>query len=239
MRGHGLEVLYVVVTSNVTRRLDTINATWVPHVRHVRIYSNQASTIDDRVIEIAPSATTRVETNRHRYGLALRHATRVAMEKSIPWIMVVDDDTFVVPHNVDRLLNGTDASVVFLGQQCPSFGGFRSFCGGAGWIARTSLCERLVQSLPSCRLAFRSETEYDRLFGRCLFQRMNVTPTWVRELNSQPPVFYETVAGVRDRPNGYGSAATFHYVKTFHAHARAHYLALWKSLNVGSRQYTR
>ena len=228
MRVHGLQVLYAVVTSNSTRRLSTINATWLPHVRHVRIYSNQASALDDRVIEFAPSATTRKETIRRRYDLALRHATRLAVQQGIPWVMMLDEDTFVIPHNVDRLLNRTDRSTLFLGQRCPSFSGFRSFCGGAGWIARTSLCERLVRSLPTCRRAFRSEVEYDRLFGRCLFKRMNVMPTWVKELNSQPPVFYESAAGWRDRPNGYGSAATFHYVKTVAAPAQEHYVALWK-----------
>lgn len=232
MRIFGLDVLYAVVTSNVTRRLKTINATWVPHARHVRIYSNQASEFDDRVIAIAPNAITRRETIRFRYDLALQHATRIAVQQGIPWVMMVDDDTFVIPHNVDRLLNSVNRSTVFLGQQCPSFGGFRSFCGGAGWIARTSLCERLVLSLPTCRRAFKRETEHDRLVGRCLFQHMQVTPTWVNELNSQPPVFYETFAGLKDRPDGYAKAATFHYVKTFVASNRAHYFALWKTLHL-------
>ena len=154
------------------------------------------------------------------------------MKRRIPWVMMVDDDTFVIPHNVDRLLNRTKYSTQFIGQQCPPFGGFRSFCGGAGWLARTEVCKRLVSSLPECKKKYRSEIEYDRLFGRCLFQHMNVTPTWAKEMNSQHPVFYETTAGLRDRPDGYGHAATFHYIKTFQASPNAHFQALWKSINL-------
>lgn len=51
----GLDVLYAVVTSNVTRRIDTMNNTWVPHVKNVRIYSNQANHWYDRVIQVAPN----------------------------------------------------------------------------------------------------------------------------------------------------------------------------------------
>ena len=48
--------MYGVVMSNVTRRLDTMNKTWVPHVKYVRIYSNQANDWDDRVVQVAPNA---------------------------------------------------------------------------------------------------------------------------------------------------------------------------------------
>lgn len=232
MNLYGVDVLYAVVTSSVTQRLDIINTTWAPHVKHVRFYSNHAYASDERVVEVAPNAITRRETNQIRYDLALRHATRVAAQNGISWVMMLDDDTFVIPRNVDRLLNDSENSAIFLGQQCPPFDGFRSFCGGAGWIARTSLCERLVSSLSTCRRTFRSEVEYDRLFGRCLFQHMNVMPTWVKELNSQPPVFYETVTGLTDRPFGYGNAATFHYIQNFRANSRMHFAALWKSVNI-------
>lgn len=229
---NGLKVLYAVVTSNITRRVDTINDTWASQVQNVRFYSNNAHMYDTRVIKVAPWAQTRLQVIRVRYDLALQHATRLAMQVGLPWVMMIDDDTFVIPRNVDRLLNSTTPSTLFLGQQCPEFDGFQSFCGGAGWLARTSVCQRLAASLPTCRRVFKREVEYDRLFGRCLFQHMHIKPTWVSELNSQPPVFYETKTGKKDRPTGYNKAATFHYIKNFNASPRMHYTALWKSLNL-------
>ena len=230
---YGRDVLYAVVTSNQTPRMHTINVTWAPTVSHIRFYSNEGHKLDSRVVVAAPHATTRQQVVDLRYSIALKHATHTATILRLPWIMMLDDDTFVYPRNVDRLLKRSAPSSTFLGQQCPALHGFRSFCGGAGWIARTSLCRRLVKALPTCKRKYAREADYDRVFGLCLFRHMNVTPTWVPQLNSQSPVFYETALGKSDRPTGYERAATFHYVPTFYAEAHQHYVALWKAANLG------
>jgi hypothetical protein len=155
---------------------------------------------DARVLRAAPHAVTRSQTVRYRYPLALKHATELATQLNLEWIMLVDDDTFVIPQHVDKLVMRTSNRTKFMGQKCTKFNGFTSFCGGAGWIARTKICRRLVSSLPMCSKKYDFETEYDRLFGRCLFQYLRVRPTWTKQLNSQPPAFYETISGRRDRP---------------------------------------
>jgi len=57
------------------------------------------------------------------------------------------------------------------------------------------------------------ETQSDRFLGRCFYEVLNVTIVNRREFCSQPPWFYWTPSGERDKPDGFGRPATFHYVK--------------------------
>ena len=102
MKMHSENILYAVVTSNMTDRMTTINLTWAPYVHHIRVYLNHECPYDKRVIKTAAWAVTKAATVRYRYPLALKHATQLATRKGIEWIMTVDDDTFVIPKNVDR-----------------------------------------------------------------------------------------------------------------------------------------
>ena len=140
------------------------------------------------------------------------------------WTLVADDDTFVIPRNVLRVLQDYDgtSSDQLVGQQCGQANGMRSMCGGAGWAMSASLHKKLANVLPACADRFflpyskarggMVETQSDRFLGRCFKHMLRVPLTDRPEFNSQPPLFYETSLGRFDRPRGYGRAATFHYV---------------------------
>merc|ERR1719446_83199 len=83
---------------------------------------------------------------------------------------------------------------------------------------------------PACTREALTEVPYDRRMGVCFEQHLKISITDAPEFNSQPPFFYATQTGKRDRPYGYGKPATFHYVKnpSFPITPEEHYAALWQ-----------
>ena len=211
--------------------------------------SNESS--GDRLKQLSLAQRKWLPALVHAYGVAARLRTR--------WTMVVDDDTFVVPENVERVLMDYDPTLsVLVGQTCTCPGcGFaipeyaaarraKTMCGGAGWAMSTPLHKRLLGSLSYCEARYSEhmylagssisaagfvlgndlkpgeaiprafvdvETQSDRFLGRCFYEVLNVTIVDRREFCSQPPWFYWTPSGERDKPDGFGRPATFHYVK--------------------------
>ena len=205
----------------------------------------------DRLKRLSLAQRKWLPTLVHAYGVAARLRTR--------WTMVVDDDTFVVPENVECVLTDYDPTrSVLVGQKCtcpgcgfaiPEYAAARSaktMCGGAGWAMSTPLHKRLLGSLSYCEARYSDhmylagssisaagfvlgndlkpgkaiprafvdvETQSDRFLGRCFYEVLNVTIVNRREFCSQPPWFYWTPSGERDKPDGFGRPATFHYVK--------------------------
>ena len=118
-----------------------------------------------------------------------------------------------------------------------------AFCGGAGFAMSAALVRIAACVSPLCApFKQAGEIPYDRRMGVCYDELLNVQvdcqrsrffvvrcvvgpsrvllPSLphaqvsdVHEFNSQPPHFYQTSAGLNDRPRGYGTAVTFHYLK--------------------------
>ena len=146
------------------------------------------------------------------------------------WTMVADDDTYVQPRNLLRVLESYNPMRrVLVGQKCgPIDGtGARALCGGAGWAMTTPVHRLLVSQLPKCEKRYfaqsikwhvadrsRIESQSDRFLSRCFWHELNISITDRAEFNSQPPLFYETKLGHGDRPRGYSKPATFHYLST-------------------------
>lgn len=263
-----------IMTSEVyhATRCRVIKATWTLFVppTHYMFYSDvDDPTLPAIAMKVAkyPSASDEKSSDRlKRLSLAQRkwlpalvHAYGVAARLGTRWTMVVDDDTFVVPENVERVLMDFNPSrSVLVGQKCscpgcgfaiPEYAAARraqTMCGGAGWAMSTPLHKRLLWSLSYCEARYSEhmylagssisaagfllgndfkpgkaiprafvdvETQSDRFLGRCFYEVLNVTIVNRREFCSQPPWFYWTPAGERDKPDGFGSPATFHYVK--------------------------
>jgi hypothetical protein len=53
--------------------------------------------------------------------------------------------------------------------------------------------------------------------------RTNVDIIDRKEFNSQPPDFYNTKQGYNDRPDGFGRAVSFHYIRP-----ATQYMTLWR-----------
>jgi len=180
----------------------------------------------DPAPEIWPAERKRVHS-QSKWPPALKHALTRARELGTRWTWVMDDDTFVVPANLMRVLNRYDATPparVLVGQRCSEFQRFRAMCGGAGWAMSVTLHAQLVDALPKCeriygqgsraRQADGTLANSDRFLSRCLMTNLDASLVDAKEFNSQAPRFYETSTGRKDRPVGYGRPATFHYVKS-------------------------
>jgi hypothetical protein len=190
-----------------------------------------------KVIEPAPPGTNMHGWAQRKWQPGLVAALSTALSLGTKWTLVADDDTFVVPRNVLRVLQPYTASKhVLVGQKCGPLGHApepRAICGGAGWAMTTPLHRRLARALPGCAARYFShgswppgapgalkpnrnprlvETQSDRFLSRCFTHELNVSLTDRAEFNSQPPLFYETGLGRQDRPRGFGTAATFHYL---------------------------
>ena len=235
-------VFYAILTmhSNHATRCAAIKRTWGAHLdwHQLVFYSDEAETRLPQLHVVAQAAAG-AELFSSKYSAAQDRFTHMVMpdavrrmaSRNMSWLFWGDDDTFVWPENLHALLARHDSSRwVWLGQECGSNRAERSsFCGGAGFamsmpLARVTACV-VPQCLPHKQLAI----AYDRRMGMCFKDLLNVSVTDLREFNSQPPHWYMTRVGGRDRPTGFGKAATFHYLK---ADPRAvspehYYTALW------------
>lgn len=107
-----------------------------------------------------------------RWPEAIRLAHKQAVRLGTKWTMIADDDTFVLPHNVLRVLRGYDPASpsVLLGQACPAIGGLRRLCGGAGWVMSSPLHASLVRVLRNCTARGRRKEESlsDTFLSACM-----------------------------------------------------------------------
>lgn len=197
-------------------------------------YSDQPET-DSRLPVVTLSNVTGYEDAQDRFTyLIMPHAVERMEELGCTWLAWLDDDTWLFPDNLHHLLRRYDpTSWVWLGQRCenaiPS-----SFCGGAGFAMSYPLAKAAACVAPACTLHAEREKAYDRRLGVCLNHTLRVKITDTPEFNSQPPWFYMTADGRKDRPHGFGRATTFHYVKTpvRPITPEEHYTALWSLFNV-------
>ena len=227
-------IYYAILTTyrNHRTRCATILATWGTQVPagHLTFYSDQP---DSSLPVVALSnVSTYVDAQDRFTYLIMPHAVERMEALGTNWLAWLDDDTWLWPENLHALLAQHDpTSWVWLGQQCPPLRNKLAFCGGAGFAMSYPLAAAGACVAPACTADALVEIPYDRRMGVCFEQLLGVRVTDRIEFNSQPPQFYATGIGRRDRPKGYGHAATFHYVKTqmmSAVTAEEHYAALWQ-----------
>jgi len=104
---------------------------------------------------------------------------------NMSWLLWADDDTFVWPENLQRLLAPYDSSRwIWLGQLCGPLRGRRAFCGGAGFAMSYALARVAGCVAPLCAPYKKQETPYDRRMGVCFDDLLHVRVADVPEFNS-------------------------------------------------------
>ena len=145
----------------------------------------------------------------------------------IEWIMVMDDDTFVSPPNLNLLAAEYDSQrSVMIGQHTCKVG----FCGGAGYLISRALFVQLPAFVKECR-PHDDLWDSDQFVPDCIRRKVQVELIDRKEFNSQKPEFYSTPLGLQDHPNGFGRVVTFHYMKT-----AMQYVNLWRLHQAYMRQ---
>jgi hypothetical protein len=222
-------IAYMVLTgdSNLRSRCDVIMCTFGVTIHPSRLFFVGESSKDRRIpiYDVVAPGTPRPVNARWSHqkvnrGLAvvidiLKKATDGA---EVKWLMVMDDDTFVSPPNLASVLSEYDSQQpVMIGQTCQD-----RFCGGAGYVFSRALFEKFPTFIVECHRPPQN-TNSDITVPRCITAKTGVRPTDRKEFNSQSLHFYTSSKGLDDRPQGYGRAATFHYIRPAQS-----YLSLWR-----------
>ncbi|CAF0819941.1 unnamed protein product [Adineta steineri] len=140
-------------------------------------------------------------------------------KNEIQWIMVMDDDTFVSPLNLELLVSEYDPQYsLIIGQSTCGVG----FCGGAGYVISKKLFNQFPSFIKKCRPSF-GMSQSDQFVPYCIKKRISVEFINRKEFNSQPPDYYSTELGYKDHPDGFGRAVSFHYIRSAEK-----YVALWR-----------
>lgn len=180
-------VLYVVRTwhKNYDTRLRSIMRTWARSVDPDSLLFVGDKSHDNPQVLASPGCGS-----DHGLGLCCKtgHALALARGRMAgrSWALVVDDDTYVSPNNIENALSGHNASsLVALGcnacgpKLCSNRGG--NFCGGCGYAVSAAAMEALVDKSHEAfekemvGMAASSEAEqYDDIAVSCLLKRRGV-----------------------------------------------------------------
>lgn len=146
----------------------------------------------------------------------------------LQWALVLDDDTYLVVPNALRLLKSRDVtSRTYYGELCSEATGFSSddasvsvrdfkapmHCGGAGFAIPFALLRELAEWMTPRPWPFvREEGISDRAISWVLFRDLRVSFSYEHVFSSQPPAFYLRNEK-NNKPDGFGTAVSFHYVR--------------------------
>ena len=227
------DVLYAVITSSATpQRCVTIRETWGAGVAAGLLTFYTDSDFGARVrASLAPAAVVALsnhsaggesyEAAQHRMAsLVLPHAYSRMETFGCSWLLLSDDDTFVWPRHLATLLAPLDPRERhWLGQECSGSFTRRAqervvwFCGGAGTAMSLAFVRAAACVAPLCIQLASAYAPYDQRLGICLRNHLKTTVADRPEFNSQPPHFYATALGRKQRPHGFGQPITFHYLR--------------------------
>lgn len=244
------QIFHAVLTrqEHHATRCRTIMETWgsIVPAGLLTFYSNAPDPALPVIVHLEPARMEPMRAAQRRFLRdVLPHAAGRMRALNATWLMWSDDDTFVWPENLYRLLRPYEPQKpIWFGQACPLGRLLRSFCGGAGFAMSVSLVREVAVLAPRCagleapkaapqRFRF-SWVHSDFRLAACVYMFLHRTVTDRREFNSQPPVYYlASEAGRRERPDGFGAAVTFHYLDGLpmrdgtNLSAAAHFQALW------------
>jgi hypothetical protein len=130
-----------------------------------------------------------------------------ALARAADWVLVVDDDAFVVHASLQPLLRGLDpARRALYGQRCSA----EHFCGGAGFLVHWDSLERLKP------VALRHCGPGTGVFDLCFARHMGIDFVEMGEFCSQSPAFYAQQPDGSVRDKGFNAAETMQRAVTFH-----------------------
>jgi hypothetical protein len=117
------------------------------------------------------------------------------------WFIKADDDTFMQLDNLAALLARYDADepTHYVGRAGEWHG--VNYCGGgAGYVLSRALLRAWAPLIPTCE---RLPVGEDVSVGKCLRDRLGVTPKWHAGFYHRSPAFFlNEVVGQRDHPEG-------------------------------------
>jgi hypothetical protein len=223
-------IVYMVMTGNLylRSRCDVIMCTIGVTLHPSRIVFVGETSSDSRlpIYDVVTPETPRpVNRDGSMQKLARGLAMLVKMinqssyKNEIQWIMVMDDDTFVSPPNLELLVSEYDPErPLMIGQATCGV----AFCGGGGYVISKALFKEFPSFIETCK-PVSGLSESDQFVPHCIKNRTKVEIIDRKEFNSQPPDFYTTELGYLDHPDGFGRAVSFHYIKP-----AAKYVTLWR-----------
>ena len=220
------DVLVMVTTAkhHHRTRADVMMCTWVQEFPpgHVIFVSDDD---DDahmapiiNVMKDQPLTHSHEDTNRLT-PRGWKVAYDIGRQLGVSWYYRMDDDTFLAPNNLVRVINQHNHTTpIMTGQKCdlqpggPPTGIYR-FCGGGGELLSASLVD-MISPWFFDQCDPKNGDAHDVFLPRCITDRTKIEPTDHIEFGSQPPSFYyEHKQGPIDREMGFGKAASFHYVR--------------------------
>jgi len=220
-------IVYMVMTGNpfLRSRCDIIMCTLGVTLHPSRLFFVGETSSDSRlpIYDVVTPDTRRPvdragSMQKLAQGLAMI-TEKISHENQIQWIMVMDDDTFVSPSNLESLASEYNAQrSLMIGQSTCGVG----FCGGAGYLISKALFNQFPSFIKQCQ-PLPGISQSDQFVPQCIKNRTQVEFIDRKEFNSQPPEFYSTELGYRDHPDGFGRAVSFHYIRP-----ASRYIDLWR-----------
>ncbi len=223
-------IVYMVMTGNLflRSRCDVIMCTFGITLHPSRIVFVGETSSDSRlpIYDVVTSETPRPvnragSMQKLARGLVMlvQMIAQSSYKDEIQWIMVMDDDTFVSPPNLELLISKYDAKrPLMIGQSTCGVG----FCGGAGYAISRALFNQFPSFIEKCQPR-PGVSESDQFVPQCIMSKIQVEIINRKEFNSQPPDFYSTEDGYKDHPDGFGRAVSFHYIRP-----ASKYVMLWR-----------
>ena len=225
---HALVVLITGIqhhADRVQRVLDTWGR-WLPRNRLLLI----SDTLDVVLgtVEAPDTLGGHEQSQRKWYHAALVAAQTIKGNPSIEWVCIVDDDTFLYVPNLLRVLGTMDNTKrAWYGQLCAHECNGPCVCGGAGWVAPTSLFMDMADDFrrhgvwppPCCAGLYNS----DQVISKWMNEVAQAPFVHRKEFRSFPPDLYmrassnsETTAmNMRfNATEGWGQVVSFHYMSS-------------------------
>ena len=224
------DVLVLVTTAGRYHRTraDVLMCTWVQELPPGHVIFVSDSDDDQHLLPVVnvmkdqpqPQLSHTFVDSSRLAPLGWKAAYDIGRQLGVSWYYRIDDDTFIAPNNLVRVMNQYNHSQpIMLGQRCdlqPSSTkptGIQRFCGGGGELLSASLLNVAAPFLFTECDPHNGDT-HDVFLPRCIADRIQVEPTDRIEFNSQwPEWYYRTAQGVVDRVDGFGKVVSFHYVR--------------------------
>ena len=221
---HDVLVLVTTAKHHHRTRCDVMMCTWVGEFPpgHVIFVSDDEDELHQvpviNVMKGQDLTHSHEDTNRLT-PRGWKVAYDIGRQLGVSWYYRMDDDTFLAPNNLVRVINQHNHTTPLMtGQKCDlqpggPFTNIYRFCGGGGELLSSSMLD-LIAPFFFDQCDPRNGDAHDVFLPRCITDRTHIEPTDHIEFGSQPPEFYyRDPQGPRDRVEGFGKAVSFHYIR--------------------------